>query len=159
MKAWWRTLTSRERSVVAMGAAVAFAFIFWLAVWRPLAAANSAMAERIERKAADVAWMRAAAAEARQLATRPAEAGNRGDLSLLALAEQSARGSGLAAGFRRGEPVGEARVRVMFEAVSFDQLVNWLVLLNERYAVHADELSVDRAGEPGLVDARVLLAE
>lgn len=159
MKAWWRGLKPRERRLVLLAAAIIAVFFYWLAVWRPLNLANATLAERIDRQRADVVWMRAAAAEAARLQEGPQRSGNRGDLSLLALAERSARGAGLGTGFRRGEPVGEDRVRVTLEAVSFDRLAAWLALLQERYGIRAEDLSVDLAGSPGVVDARVLLAE
>ena len=159
MKRYWQGLSSREQRLALVVALVLLAFIFWLALWRPLSAAHAGLDTRIERQQQDLAWMRAAALEATRLQGQPTTTGNRGDLSLLALAEQSARGIGLAEGFRRGEPVGDARVRVTFEAVSFDRLIQWVEMLNQRYGVTVDELAVDRAGSPGLVDARVMLAE
>ena len=159
MTAWWENLPLREKRLLLFTAAVVVAFVYWLGVWRPLTDAASAMSERVARQSEDVAWMRAAAAEAARLGEQPAATGNRGDLSLLALSEQSSRGTGLGAGFRRAEPVGENRVRVTLEGVSFDRLAAWLTLLESRYRVRAEELSVDEAGMPGVVDARVLLAE
>lgn len=144
---------------MVLGGLIMAVFLFWLLIWRPLDASRQDIAERIERQAADLAWMQAAASQASRIQAQPAATGTRGNLSLLALAEQSARGAGLANGFRRGEPVGDDRVRISFEAVSFDQLLKWLALLEQRYAIAAVEFSVDRAGSPGLVDARVMLAE
>ncbi|MDX1571614.1 MAG: type II secretion system protein M [Xanthomonadales bacterium] len=159
MTAWWENLQVREKRFLGLAAVAVVAFVYWLGVWRPLTQADSVMSERVARQSEDVAWMRAAAAEAARLGEQPAATGNRGDLSLLALSEQSARGTGLGGGFRRAEPVGENRVRVTLEGVSFDRLATWLALLEERYRVRAEELSVDEAGMPGVVDARVLLAE
>ncbi|MEM9302272.1 MAG: type II secretion system protein M [Pseudomonadota bacterium] len=159
MKAWWAGLTSRERVALVSVLFVVLAFIYWLAIWRPLLSASVNATQRLDGATQDLAWMQAAAAEARRLKIQPVRATSRGDLSLPALAEQSARSAGLGAGFRRVEPIGEDRLRVTLEGISFDALMNWLTLLEGRYAIAAEELSVDRAGAPGVVDARLTLAE
>ena len=57
------------------------------------------------------------------------------------------------------EPIGEERLRVTLEGVSFDALTRWLATLEVRYGIAAEAFSVDRAGAPGLVDARLTLVE
>ena len=159
MKAWWSALMPRERAVLVAALLVAFAFVYWLALWRPLGAASLRSSQRLEAAAEDLAWMQVAAAEARTLGEEPVLTGTRGDLSLPALAEQSARSAGLGGGFRRVEPIGEDRLRVTLEGVSFDALTGWMSLLERRYGISAEAFSVDRAGAPGLVDVRLTLVE
>ncbi len=159
MKAWWAGLEARERRLLLMTSIIFVLFIAWLAGWRPLVAAQVRSESRLDAARETLAWMRAADLEAARLTATPTLSGNRGNLSLLALAEQSARSAGLGEGFRRSEPVGDDRLRVTLQGVPFDALARWLTLLEQRYGVIAEEFAADRSGAPGLVDVRLLLAE
>ncbi len=157
---WLETLSQRERAALFLAVAVVAGFLIWLLAFRPLAQAQQRLAEREARLRPDVAWLEAAASEvARLRAADRAGPGKRGEQSLLALTEQSARAAGLGQAFRRGEPAGEKRVRVWLENASFDAMLTWLQGLQSRYGVAVIDGTVDGAGTPGLVNVRLLLAE
>ncbi len=82
--------------------------------------------------------------------TRPAGA------SLLALANQSAKGVGIS--FKRYEPNGDKGLNLWLEKVPFNQVVTWLAALEREYGVIAVDFSASRRDEAGLVDVRVSLA-
>jgi general secretion pathway protein M len=84
---------------------------------------------------------------------------DRGGKSLLALADVSARGAGLADALKRVEPSGARSVRVSFEAANFDALIGWVEGLARDYGVEASDFSADRVEGLGLVNARVVLEE
>ena len=118
------------------------------------------LAQQIQAQSLDLEWMRAAVWEAQRLTGgSPKTTASRGSLSLLALAEQSARAAGLAQAFRRGEPAGEGQVRIWLEGAAFDRLLAWLESLEQSYAISLESGSLDPVGVPGLVNARLLLAE
>lgn len=159
MKKWWQGLGDRERHAVFLLTATMVVFLIWLTVWRPLSASAAGQADRIARLEDDSRWLAAAAAEARLLQSAPLQTGNRAGLSLLALADQSARGIGLGSSFRGGEPVGEDGVRIRMEAAKFDDVVRWMELLEDRYGVVVTEATVSRTGSAGLVNLNALLTE
>lgn len=160
MKAWWQGLSAREKTLVGWTGVLLAGFLFWLLLWRPLLAANEAAIARADSLQRELGWIHAAAAEiARLEGSGAGSRASRGNQSLLALVESSARGAGMENAFRRGEPAAPGQVRVWLENAAFDPLVRWLQVLDERYGVTASEASIDRAGVPGLVNVRLTLVE
>ncbi|HJT97092.1 MAG TPA: type II secretion system protein GspM, partial [Rhodanobacteraceae bacterium] len=76
-----------------------------------------------------------------------------------ALADATARSSGLESALRRVEPVGASGVRVSFEVANFDALIGWIETLAHDYGIEATDFSADRADGVGLVNARVTLQD
>jgi general secretion pathway protein M len=162
IQAWWRGQSERDRRMLQIGAVAVALLLGWAFVWYPLASVRDLLQARVERERMDLAWMRQSATE---LATLR-EKGARGQVdrqgkSLLALADVTARGAGLAGALKRVEPTGTGpkSVRVSFEAANFDALIGWIDALARDYGVQASDLSADRVEGMGLVNARVVLEE
>ena len=160
IEAWWRGLADRERRVLGFCAVAVALLLGWSFVWFPLTRAREQLHAQVERGRANLAWMHAASGE---LATLRAK-GMRGQVdrqgkSLLALADVTARGAGLATALKRDEPTGPKSVRVSFESANFDVLIAWVDSLARDYGVQATDLSADRVEGIGLVNARVVLEE
>src|SRR5512143_1451242 len=102
--------------MLGAGAVVVALMLGWALLWYPLSHTRADLAARVARQRDDLAWMRQALAEARNLHAQGAH--NRADRqgkSLLALADVSARGAGLTGALKRVEPGGSNSVRVNFE--------------------------------------------
>ena len=151
-------LSERDRRVLASGALVVALLLIWALVWYPLAQARQQLTTRVDADRAALAWMRQTRAELPGLSVRTHTA-DRGGKSLLALADVSARGVGLADALKRVEPSGARSVRVSFEAANFDALIGWIESLARDYGVEASDFSADRVEGLGLVNARVVLEE
>ena len=154
MKAWWNGLQARERQLLLIGAGMLAALAYWMLLWQPLVAAR-------ERSRAAVTTLQQATTEASAqvsaiLASRKLAA-PRPVRSLFALIDSSAREAGLMSAQTRIEPLGEDRVRVSMDGVSFDQLAAWLENLDRSEGVDISEWSVDRALVPGVVNASMTL--
>jgi general secretion pathway protein M len=160
VKNWFESLSGRERVMLILAVLSLAILLAWVGVWRPLGRSLASLEDQRDRLTADVAWMSAAAGEVTRLRTGPgSQPASRGGESLLALVERSARGGGLVDGFRRGEPAGDKRVRVWLENASFDASLGWLESIQTAYGVTVVDAVVERAGVPGLVNMRLLLAE
>lgn len=160
IRAWWEGLQERERQMVAVGAVVVALLLGWSLLWYPLAHARARLAEDVASQRSDVAWMRQALGEARELHAQGARGrADRQGKSLLALADVSARGAGLAGALKRVEPTSGNSVRVSFDTANFDTLVDWLDALSRDYGVQVTDLSVDKVEGLGLVNARVTLQD
>lgn len=154
MKAWWNGLQLRERRLLLSGAGLLAALAYWLLLLQPLAAAR-------EQARAAVATLQQANAEAGAqvgaiLAARTLAA-PRPVRSLFALIDSTAREAGLMSAQTRIEPLGEDRVRVTMDGVSFDQLSAWLEGLDRSEGIDITEWSADRALVPGVVNAAMTL--
>lgn len=158
--AWWNGLQARERQMIAFGAIACVVLLGWAFIWQPLAEARARLRTRVDLERADVAWMRASSAQAGELHAQGARSHvERQGKSLLALADMTARSSGLSGALKRVEPTGGNSVRVSFEVANFDMLVDWLTQLSRDYGVRVSDLSADKVEGLGLVNARVTLED
>lgn len=160
MSRWWQGLAARERRVVAIGGALVLLLLAWAFIWDPLASSRARLQAGVQQAEADLAWMREAVP---RLATSRAQGGvigaDRAGRSLPALADGSLREAGLGAHLSRLEPLGEGRVGLWFDDIGFDPFIVWLESFAPRYGIRVEELTVDRATAPGMVDARVVLVD
>jgi type II secretory pathway component PulM len=126
-------------------------------VWYPLEQERARLERRVDQHrevlaAAQLDILRSPAT-GRVAAPRPRSA--RGEISLLALVERSARGAGI--GITRMEPRGTQTVELRLDEVRFNDLVLWLARLSQRHAVRVAALHAERASTSGQVGARVIL--
>ena len=158
--AWWNGLQPRERRMLGVGAIVIALMLGWAFIWYPLTHSRIELEKRVARQREDLAWMRQHLPEARELHAQGARGRvERQGKSLLALADATARSSGLAGALKRVEPAGGKSVRVSFEVADFDALMNWLDALARDYGVQATDFSADKVEGLGLVNARATLED
>ncbi len=157
MKAWWETLSARERLWVIGGLGLTLALLCYALVWEPFRASQRQLQQRAAEQRADLIWMRQAAREVKRLSaaagTSPASDGR----SLLTLVDQTARAAGLASALKRVAPQGEDKLSAQLDGVEFDKLIPWLGSLERDHRIVIVNLSVDRTAVAGLVNARVIL--
>lgn len=154
MNAWYQNLAERERRFVLFGAPVA-ALIALMLVLVPLHRKASQAEERVATKSTDLAWMRSVApalASAGPVPEAPAT-----QESIVVIVDRAARESGLATALTSNEPAGDGGQRLRLEKASFDMMVAWLARLREQHAVRVVSATVETAGEPGIVNATVVL--
>jgi general secretion pathway protein M len=155
LKAWYSGLQAREQRMVSIGAALVCALVLFGGVLLPLDSAVSSAVKAREARRADVAWMRSNAPEIRaggaSLAPETGEAP-------VVLVDRIGREAGLGPAMRGTQPSGNG-VRVQLEGAPFDTLVTWLATLEERHGLAIESISVDRASQPGLVNANLTLSQ
>ena len=147
-------MSERERRMAVVGGGVAFALLL-VAVLLPLNRSVSRAHERVGRKQADLAWMRSVSPElssAGPAAPQPAT-----EESLLVVVDRAARDAGLGTALTSSEPSGPGGLRVRLDKAPFDILVGWLGRLADQNGIRIEAASIDAAGEPGLVNAAVVL--
>lgn len=147
-----RSLSPRDRRLLFIGGVIA-AILFVLAVILPLDRSVSRLHDQVTRKQADLVWMRNAAPEI--AAAGPVRI-NSGE-SLIVIVDQSARESGLGSSLAGSQPSGAGNLSVQLEKAPFDALVGWLARLSQQNGVQIESATIDSAGEPGLVDASLVL--
>jgi general secretion pathway protein M len=145
-------LSDRDRRTLLIGGVIA-AILFLFAVILPLDRSVSKLHERVARKQADLVWMRSAAPE---IAAAGPVRGHSGE-SLIVIVDQSARESGLGAALAGSQPSGRASLSVQLEKAPFDTLVGWLARLSQQNGVQIESATIDSAGEPGTVNASLVL--
>jgi general secretion pathway protein M len=147
-----RSLSARDRRSLLVGAVIA-AILFVFAVIVPLDSRVAHLQSQVARKQADLLWMRTAApqiAAAGPARRRPGE-------SLIVVVDQSAHAAGLGDSLAGSQPSGRGDLSVQLEKAPFDTLVAWLARLSQRYGVQIESATIDSAGQPGIVNASLVL--
>lgn len=157
LKQTFSRMSKREQVMVTTAAVILVIAALFLLVLAPFYSAIDKRSERVIRKSEDLAWMHSVAPElqaAPQVAGAPM--GNPGE-SLVVLVDRTARDTGLSNSLTGQTPNGPNSIRVRFEGAAFDTLVMWMGQLVQQHGVHIDQVSLDRTGEPGLVNASFVL--
>lgn len=100
-------------------------------------------------------WMEAR--KARFLAGDSDALAQRGDQSLLSLASNTAKAFGMS--FRRFEPVDDDALRLWIDNVNFNDIVQWVEVLDQSYNITLREMTVDQSSQSGLVVTKLVLQE
>ena len=146
-----RSLSPRDRRTLLVGGVIV-AILIVLAVIQ-LDHSVSHLQGQVARKQADLVWMRNAAPEI--AASGPARS-NSGE-SLIVVVDQSARESGLGNSLAGSQPSGPGELGVQLEKAPFDALVGWLARLSQQNGVQIESATIDTAGQPGTVNATLVL--
>lgn len=150
----FRQLAPRERFVLATGALLTVAIVVWSFVWVPLkdgtAGLDAAIAERSRqiidlRRAADL-----------NLSSTPVVAGGNSPV-LLYLVDETARPLGLASSFVGTRPEGGDSINITLRDARFDQLIAWLIDLEQNYGVTVATANITRPGNAGIVSGQIRL--
>lgn len=158
MKAWWETLSVRERGLIAGGMILALILLIYVLAWEPFRTSDRQLRQSVAAQRADLAWMRQAAQEIKRLDAASNRSKSAPDgRSLLTVVDQTARAGGLETALRRIAPQGDDKLSIQLDGVEFDKLVPWLGTLEREHRITIVNLSVDRAGVGGLVNARAIL--
>jgi general secretion pathway protein M len=158
LRARFEALNERERRLVLIAAGFAALALLWLVLVLPLHTMNAKRSARVEKKSADLVWMRQVAP---QVAAARAEGGSgaTSNESLVVLIDRTARQAGLGSALRDQSPNGAHSLRLRLESAPFDSLVAWLALLQQQHGVTVETANVDVGSAPGLVNASVTVGQ
>jgi general secretion pathway protein M len=156
MKQWWLERNSRERLILACGAAAAVLIVVIMFVWLPLQRGTTELRGAVAEKTRVLAELRRAQALGASAAS--ASAPLAATQSLIGLIASTAQSHGLV--FTRTAPDttgGADAIRVSFESAKFEDLVAWLTVLERDYGVTVDSFSVNGAQNSGFVTGQTFL--
>ena len=157
MSQFWINLQPRERLVLVAGTAIVLLLLVYLLIWGPINSEVTRLEKSVAEQQQLLVWMDSAAKEVERLRKSQSVATGRSGQSLLAVVDRTAKAQGLGQQLKRVQPDGERRVRIWLEDVSFDMLVKWLTQLSAKQALHPEGVVIDRADNPGVVNARLVL--
>jgi type II secretory pathway component PulM len=147
---WYAGLAERDKRIVLWGAPAAAVLLLAVIIVQLRASVVSAE-ERVERRRQDLAWIEAVTPRIQAApAARPGE-------PLTIAVDRMAREGGLGEALASVEPASSGALRARFTGASFDALALLLARLQKERGVVADTASVSATGEPGLVDATLVL--
>ena len=148
----YRALDQRERLLMQVAGAVVLVAILYVAVFSPAYDFHQAALDRYAEQQYRLDWMRSHEPEARQRANsdeaRPGAQGR----SLLTLVDATARQANVR--LTRYRPESDGSVNVVIQEQRFDDVLRWTGLLVAEN-LRISQVSIDRAAEEGVVNARV----
>jgi type II secretory pathway component PulM len=147
---WYRGLSDRDRLLALWGGAALAALVIALLSWQ-LGASVARAEDRVARRRDDLAFIESVTP---RLQAMPAA---RSDEPLTIAIDRMAREGGLADKLAAVEPAANGAFRARFTGASFDALVLLLARLQKERGVEAETASVSATGEPGLVDATIVI--
>jgi len=149
---WFHDLERREQWVLLIGGLVVILYLFYLLLWRPLAAENAALQERNFAANESLAWMQRSAALVSSKA--PATTSSSDGKTLTQILNASVAGNGLR--FSLFQPRGDNRVQVWFENSDFSAVFLWLHELQSQN-VRVSNASITGSAQNGLVSVSLQL--
>jgi general secretion pathway protein M len=157
MNEWFQQLAPRERMLVVVAGMLAIIAVIVTLGIRPVLNKVSRGQELVHEK-------QALLNDLSQVAARLGpQAGGGGAIlptdtrSLVVLVDQTTRARGLAAYLKRNQPDGASSIRVRFENVPFDTLMDWLSDLHNKLGLSTTSANIDLATEPGRVNSNLTL--
>lgn len=148
------TLNERERRMVLIGGVAAVVLLI-VGIVFPLDSSVARTHERVTRKQADLAWMQSVAPELANAGPTLAQPASQE--SLIVVVDRAAREAGLGNSLTSSEPSGAGGLRVRLEKAKFGMVVGWLARLSDQNGIAVESANIDNAGEPGVVNAGLVL--
>ncbi len=150
---WYRGLAEREQRFVLFGG-IAAIVVMLAGVILPLNGSISQARQRVATKQVDLAFIQNAMPQLQ--AAGPAVNAATPD-TIVVLIDTSAREGGLGKSLSSSQPTGDGGVRLRLDQAPFDGIVAWLARLSQQHGVRVESAEVEAAGEPGLVNAGLVL--
>ena len=157
LKDWYYGLKPRERAIVLGGAILVGLTAVYILALAPFYNNVATLAESVEQKKADLAWMRSVAGEMQVLGANQPMVATPTNESLVVLVDRTAREAGLSSALTGQTPNGETGIRVRLEAAAFDMAMMWLANLELSHSVAIESATFDRTQTPGLVNINLVL--
>jgi type II secretory pathway component PulM len=147
---WWQLRSPAERSAWLVGGGIVLGLAAWALIWQPLTRDTERLERRLVEQRATLATARRQVDEIAALARRTVEPSPR---DARADVESALARKGLkATAIDRGD---DQRLRVTFDAVSFDALASVLEALQRDARLSAVDITAAARVEPGQVRAEM----
>lgn len=156
MKDWYQNLQSNERLSLIAGAACLTLILCYLLIWAPLSNSVNTLQSDIALQKEDLAWMQSAKQQIQTLKASSSTQGNSNGRSLITLVDTTLKSSGVP-NAQRMEPEGSDKVKLWMSQCPFDDLMNMLGQLQNKYGITVKTISISPTQTTGLIDARLTL--
>lgn len=158
MKEWFRKLAPREQMLVSVAAILAAITLIVTLGVRPIISGSIKGQERVADKLELLSEIeRVAERIGPQTGSSPGAAGG-GNQSLVVIVDSTTRSNGLAPYLKRNQPDGANSIRLRFEAVPFDAVIEWLGIMKNQYGLLATAANIDKSGAPGRINCNLTLS-
>lgn len=146
---WMAGKTPRERLLLGVAVILGVMVVVGVVVVDPLVSWRHDTEARLEKHRALLVWVEPKAAEAARLNQRASP--ENGALSMAQI-EQNLRDAGLTEALRRLSPGEGSDFEAAFESVSYADVLEWLARAQATSGMTVQQMRIEPAGTPGLVN-------
>lgn len=156
MKAWYNSLTPRERNLVTYGSIVAGLILFWLLIGKPLYGKHGKLSRDIQNKSNALELMKGQSLQIKQLRkNNNANTNSNVTGNPQQLVEKALQTWRLKPALQRMQSQGADSVRLTLKDANADRFMRCLHELENKYALSIENLSMTADKELGLADIRL----
>lgn len=149
---WYRGLPPRD-ALIVKGLSILIALsLVYLWVWVPAENYNNRYESKLKSEKELHSYMKANAYKVSGNAQRSNNSG--AGQSVLALVNSTSKAKGIA--LSRFEPEGDDGLRIWLDKVKFDDVIDWIDLLENDRGVRVTQINIDKV-DPGTVNLRAVL--
>lgn len=153
---WFQHLELREQRVLTWGTVLTIGLLTYYLLWQPFIQTHDDLKNRVAAQQTTLLWMQSAAQQMQQLRAKNLD--NSKTQPLLPTIERSLQTGNLAKLTKRLEPKNDTEVRVNIDQISFGELVTWLALLQNQFAIQIQSINLTRLATADAVKAQITLA-
>ena len=156
LKQWFYSLPVKEQWMVSGTGALIIITLFYLIAWEPVHLGRESELQKQQSQKEILLWMQQAATEVKTLRTSGGRSTVRDKNKPTTLViEQAINNAGLKSSVNKIESSGNNGARVTLNEASFNQLLVWLNTLATHNGIQVVSANIERAGKPGLANARL----
>ncbi len=154
MLEYFHRFTPRERAIIVLALLVALGLVLHAGVIEPYQQRLAELEDAIEQQRADYEWMRTAVAgmPSGEVATNSVQI----EGTLANFINQAVSSQGLASQLSQMSPIGSDEIRMRYNAVEFNRLINFIAQVNAS-GLEIKDLRISAADNPGSVDSSLIL--
>lgn len=158
MKAWWQSLSSRERSLLSSLAALAIIALLYFIIWQPINNSVTTLQQQVNSQRALLSWMQQVTtvlqnnSSTADSATQFTPAEQR-----LAVIQTTLTNTNFNKHVTQLEQTNQNDVHLVISAADFDSLTDWLVLLWQQHGIIISNLDLKKLNNQGLVSVNLVL--
>lgn len=145
---YWHGISSRERQLIVIAAPLLLVWIIWMGIVQPVLDKHEQAQQDLVNNQQMLNRVKSTASEILRLQAQGAVITERPDIPLDQLINRTASDHGLRV---TGVRTQQNRLQVSLANASFDQLMSWLVELEQGSSVVIQQLRVEQTREPGIV--------
>ena len=155
MKQWFNALEKREQMILIIGAVFVVFYLLYGVVYQGVVNQRQLLLKQNAAAEEKLQWVQQASQQIVALRKTSGAGGTSvmSGKSLSQISELAAKRSGLR--ITRFQPKDDNEAQVWLDRVEFSALIDFLVRLELDYGIELDDLSVNTANSPGLVNARL----
>lgn len=158
MRLWFASLAPRERMMVGIAAVVVVLAVLYAGLWEPLNHGVALLNRQVKQQRELVSWLHDTAPKIHALrrATHRS-APTEQSAPLLSVIDKTSKAAGLGGMVKRIQPQGDNSVQVWIENATFNDMLDWLYRLQNRYGIEVKAAGMQSGDQAGTVHGNLRL--